>query len=192
MPPAVFLSFFLFLFLFLTHARVHPLPAFPLLLLLLCFELCILTHASFALCSQVEDVELLAAARALVAALERELAAVAALLAACDARTLAALDAALANAASLGLGEGPGSAEVAQATTLQHSLVAEQACKGALRHATAAKDQDALATGLAEAQQLGLTGPEVRETNRPEIPSYIPYISIFVTERERVHTFCLG
>lgn len=108
----------------------------------------------------MEDAELLAAAHALVATLEKELAAVAALLAACDARTLAALEAALAAACALGLTDAS-TAEVAQATTLKNSLIAEQACKGALSKATAAKDQDALSKGLAEAQQLGLSGPEV-------------------------------
>lgn len=110
--------------------------------------------------AKVEDAEVIASAKALIATLEKENAAVAALVAACDARTLAALESALAAATALGLAEAS-TPEVATANTLKNSLIAEQACKGALTKATAAKDSDALSKGLAEAQQLGLSGAEV-------------------------------
>jgi len=110
--------------------------------------------------AKVEDAEVIASAKALIATLEKEKEAVAALMAACDARTLAALESALAAATALGLTE-ESTPEVATANTLKNSLIAEQACKGALTKATAAKDADALSKGLAEAQQLGLSGAEV-------------------------------
>jgi hypothetical protein len=111
--------------------------------------------------AKVEDTEVVASAQALIATLEKEKEAVAALVAACDARTLTALESALATATGLGLTE-ESTPEVATASTLKNSLIAEQACKGALTKATAAKDSDALSKGLAEAQQLGLSGAEVR------------------------------
>lgn len=64
-------------------------------------------------------------------------------MAACDTRTLAALEAALEAAASLGLVDAS-TPEAATATALKNSLIAEQACRGALGKATAANDADAL------------------------------------------------